>query len=411
MKPRQRFRIVEFLNRTGTTSWRVTGMRANGERIRENFANPKDAQCRQIALESEFFTAPQDTALRATKLTDSQIHLAEAAFNKLLGGGNKAEEADILRAVDNWLTQERPKLAAESPLLDDAVKLFGEWLDATRELRDLSKRNLRIRVNIFAGSVGNHRIADITTEHIEKFLDGRKASAATRDNDKRAVSRFFSWCIERPRRWLKFNPCREIKIAKGEKQPPTILTVDECAKLLRAAEMFKGGALAPYVAVCLFAGVRPEGEAKRLTWESVNLADKEMRLEGKTKAVRVFEIVPMLRNGNSTHAGPDTLLRWLCAYKDKPFHSPNWRRDFGKLKEAIGYGTPTKKNPTLRPWPVDVMRHTAISHYLRLTGSYGQTAEQFGNSEAMIKKHYQGRVSSEDTKKFYAIMPKRGAMK
>ena len=51
------------------------------------------------------------------------------------------------------------------------------------------------------------------------------------------------------------------------------------------------------------------------------------------------------------------------------------------------------------------------SHYFRHTGSYGQTAEQFGNSEAIIKAHYQGRVSSDDTQKFYALRPKKGGRK
>jgi hypothetical protein len=30
----------------------------------------------------------------------------------------------------------------------------------------------------------------------------------------------------------------------------------------------------------------------------------------------------------------------------------------------------------------------AISHFFRKTGSYGPTAEQFGNSESIIKLHY-----------------------
>jgi hypothetical protein len=34
-----------------------------------------------------------------------------------------------------------------------------------------------------------------------------------------------------------------------------------------------------------------------------------------------------------------------------------------------------------------------------------KTAEQFGNSESIIKKHYPGRVSRADTKKFYALRP------
>ena len=60
---------------------------------------------------------------------------------------------------------------------------------------------------------------------------------------------------------------------------------------------------------------------------------------------------------------------------------------------------------------LDVMRHTGCSHYFRKTGSYGQTAEQFGNSEPIIKGHYQGRVSSEDTKKFYALLPRKKGRK
>jgi hypothetical protein len=56
------------------------------------------------------------------------------------------------------------------------------------------------------------------------------------------------------------------------------------------------------------------------------------------------------------------------------------------------------------------MRHTAISHYFRKTGSSGQAAEQFGNSENIIRKHYQARVSTADTKAFYALRPaKKGA--
>jgi len=134
-----------------------------------------------------------------------------------------------------------------------------------------------------------------------------------------------------------------------------------------------------------------------LTWNAVNLNDREIRLEGnqtKTGRARVVSIC-------------DTLLVWLKAHEGEDFFPPNWRRAFDRVKLAAGFGTPDEqdKGLQLRPWPVDVMRHTAISHYFRKTGSYGQTAEQFGNSEAIIKAHYQGRVSSADTKKFYALRP------
>ena len=51
------------------------------------------------------------------------------------------------------------------------------------------------------------------------------------------------------------------------------------------------------------------------------------------------------------------------------------------------------------------MRHTAVSHFFRATGSYGRTAEQFGNSETIIKNHYQGRVSSDEAERFYQLLP------
>ena len=143
-------------------------------------------------------------------------------------------------------------------------------------------------------------------------------------------------------------------------------------------------------------------EASRLAWEQINLKDREIRLEAnqtKTKRLRVIAI-------------HDTLAGWLKAYQGKPLYPVNWRKDFDAIKAAAGFGNPSRLNKmqrqessALKPWPDDVMRHTAISHYFRQTGSYGQTAEQFGNSEAIIKRHYQSRVSSEDTKQFYALTP------
>jgi integrase len=145
----------------------------------------------------------------------------------------------------------------------------------------------------------------------------------------------------------------------------------------------------------VFGGLRPF-EAARLTWEQVNLVDGEIRLKGtqtKTGKGRVVVI-------------EKTLKAWLGRYrKGGEIHRSKYDLELKGLRANIGYGPKTEKNPALKPWVPDVLRHTAISHYFRHTGSYGRTAEQFGNSEGIIKKHYQGRVSSADTKKFYALRP------
>ena len=398
---KQRFKVVPFTNpRTGSISWRVTGRKRDGTRVRENFRDEHSAKCRHVELEAEYLKRETETTIRSTKLTDVQLRLAELAFARL------DDDADLPRAVDYWLQHGRQNaIAGESPRIDDAVKQFAAWLDdeptangnGRCTLREHSRKGLKVRVGIFANSIGNSRVNQITPDTVENFLNKlQDVSPVTRDNYRRAISRFFSWCIQRPRRWTMLNPCKEIRIEKDEKGPPAILSVQQCRDMLKAAER---EGLAPYVALGVFGGLRPF-EISRLTWQAINLKDREIRLEGpqtKTGKPRVVSIC-------------DTLAAWLKAYKDEPIFPSNWRRRFDRVQAAAGYGTPTKKRPDLKPWPVDVMRHTAISHYFRKTGSYGQTAEQFGNSEAIIKNHYQGRVSSEDTAKFYAIRPaKKGA--
>jgi integrase len=395
-------------------SYRVDGYKRDGTRIRENQAEEVKARARQIELETEWLKGEARTEIQATKLTRDQIALAEAAFTRL-GLDN---EIELPTAIDFWIEHGRQQEVAESPRIDDAYQQFCAWLDSC-ELRDLSRKNLRLRVNIFVNSVPNRHVADVTPESVESFLGERDVSAKSKDNDRRAVSRFFTWCIERPRRWATANPRREIRLAKGDDQPPAILTLKQCGDLLRFVERFEGGKLAPYTAVCLFGGLRPF-EAQRLTWDAVNLGDGEIRLEGnqtKTNRPRAVSVCP-------------TLKAWLQRYEGKPFFPQNWRRDFDLAKEAAGLierstakskGTfeKQKKGKTVQArrylnrdraiaWQPDILRHTAISHYFRHTGSYGQTAEQFGNSEAIIKRHYQGRVSREDTKRFYGLLPAKG---
>lgn len=376
----QRFKITEFQNRAGSVSFRVAGYKIDGSRIRENFLDENAARCRQIELETEYLRQPSESTIRATKLTDDQLRLAEQVMRRL--GDDWPYAMD---AVDHWKRAGAKALPVESPRLDEAVDKFLEWVEAS-DIRHYTKQQYRIRVNIFRNSVPNERVSDMTPDDIWAFVDSRKSSAVTKDSDRRVVSRFFSWCMERPRRWVNSNPCHGVKIKQDQKSPPSILSLAECKAILSAAEAHKGGMLAPYAAVCLFGGMRPT-EAARLDWQQVNLNDREILLgqhQTKTKKSRVVKIC-------------STLAAWLKAYKGKPFYPANWRKEFDAVKNMAG----------LKAWTPDAMRHTAISHFFRQSGSYGFTAEQFGNSEAIIKNHYQGRVSSEDTKAFYRLLPAR----
>ncbi len=391
--PKARFKILPYTNpRTGTPSWRVTGTRRNGERIRENFVAADEAQYRHTELESEFHAANGVAALRATRLTDEQVGIAEAAFKRL------EQDADLITAVDHWLRTGKPATIKESPRLDEARQAFADWLETTTELRPKTKDNLRLRVKHFVNRVSNLRVTDVLPDHIEHYLAQLNVTPNSKDAYCRAISSFFSWCMKGKRHWCINNPCYAVEIeglTSDDDREPVVLAVKECEALLRAAEKFENGRLVPYVALCLFGGLRPF-ETARLTWDQVNLTDGEIRLKGTQAKTGKGRIVVICK----------TLKTWLNRYhKAGEIYRSTYDADLKKLRASIGYGSKSEEQPELKPWVPDVLRHTAISHYFRATGSYGRTAEQFGNSESIIKKHYQGRVTSEETKRFYALRP------
>jgi site-specific recombinase XerD len=391
-KSSQRFSVFEFQNRTGSRSWRVSGIKRDGSRVRLNFSDHESARARQIELETEYLRLASDTRHVATKLSDDKLRLAEMAFLKLGDGWER-----LLDAIDHWQRSGAANQSAESPLVDDAIAAFMKWLESPAcDLAEQTKHGYRIRVGMFGNSVANQRVSEITPATIRKYLEKRETQGnrtigkTSLKNDRRAICRFLSWCVEKE--WIATNPAIGPRTKSGGKltgKLPSIFTVDECKALLKAAEKHKNGMLAPYVAVCLFAGLRPDSEAERITWKQVNLADRQINIEPwmtKTGIPRTIAI-------------EDTLHRWLTAYKGKEFYPKGWRRNFDKVKELAG----------IRKWIVDGMRHTAHSHFFRRSGSYGLTAEFFGNSEGIVRKNYVNRVSTQDMERFYSILPRKGA--
>jgi len=57
--------------------------------------------------------------------------------------------------------------------------------------------------------------------------------------------------------------------------------------------------------------------------------------------------------------------------------------------------------------PHDGLRHTAISAFISSGKNFSEAADEFGNSEPIIRKHYLKRMSLEESKEFYAIYPKK----
>ncbi len=138
-------------------------------------------------------------------------------------------------------------------------------------------------------------------------------------------------------------------------------------------------ALAPYIAIAAFAGIRPT-EATRLTWGDINLEDgciSVRRTASKTGGTRHVEIHP-------------TLHSWLLPLRPaaRPPRELIFRpgspliRRLRAVRRRAGFGASN-------PWPEDALRHSYASYYLKDGGSLERLQLNMGHaSSALIYARY-----------------------
>jgi len=77
-----------------------------------------------------------------------------------------------------------------------------------------------------------------------------------------------------------------------------------------------------------------------------------------------------------------------------------------------GFGRPgteteeeKKSNVTLKPWPLNALRHSFGSYWLAKFKDTAALALQMGNSPQIIFAHYRELVSPDDAKQFWSMKP------
>jgi integrase len=392
------FRIVEFTNPSGGTAYRVTGMRTvEGLRVqvRENYKTAAEALGRKQALEIEATNQPKrESSIVITRLTDMQVAAAEAAF-KILNGKS------IIAAAQFYVDNYRDPLASK-PLFEAVDEFIKE--KTAEGLRPDAIRGLKGRTGWLVKRLPLTRsVAEVTTAELRALLLRPNVSQRTRLNDRLVWFNFFGWCVGR--KYCPVNPVADIKPFDSDETEPQVLTLDECRRLLEVARQFKNGVCLPYVALSLFAGMRPDKELKRLDWSAIDLDEKLIKVSGKVAKLRGRRNVEM----------SDNLVEILKPFKGKPIKHANHLKDFRRVKELCGWDGKTEiecvvkqldgtmKKMKLRPWPQDVMRHTAISMHLAKYQHEGKTAAWAGNSPDIIQRHYKGLVRQTDSEVFWCL--------
>lgn len=377
-----KFAVSSFENRNGDTSWRVDG-RLHGVRIRKNFKTREEAAAEKATLEIKALQTSAGLRQIATALTEDQVREAEALFQRMAG---KARTLSFYVdfALEHYREPERQKLltdamadyvAAKEHEFDQQHICYPQLKRITWDLQRLEKH--------FKGKT----VAEITVSGIVTFLESRRPSMKTFNNQRGVLGTFFKFCFHRG--WVTENPVLKVphyRIRQRRGMAKT-LTAEQAEALMRHFEALEGGRWVPYFALCLFAGIRPgvpDGEITKLKAEDVNLDTGIIHISAEVSKVREPRRITIQPN----------LAAWLRAFplSKFPIVVGNFQKRRAEFKDQFHLTH-------------DVLRHTFISMFVGKFRSIGEAAIQAGNSESIIRRHYLDMKSQEEAERFFGISP------
>jgi integrase len=382
------FAVSRFENRNGATSWRVSGTLA-GVRIRKNFPSREEAAAEKSTLELRAAQASSGQHVVATSLTIDQVREAESAFRRLASG-----TPSLTFYLDYALThyrapdRDQPLAAAVAEYLASKGRESDQHLISACQVNNIRKELALLQAHHPAGSV-----AQLTAVQLKAFCERGKPSLKSQNNRRGILGTFFKFAFQRD--WIAQNPVDKVphhRIAHRRGSAPT-LTAKQAAALMAHVEAQQGGALVPYFALCLFAGIRPcvrSGEILKLRPEHVRLETGVIHIEPEVSKVRMKRNVTIQPN----------LAVWLRAYPLDKFPiiiQANFQNVRARIAKDFGLSH-------------DIMRHTFISMHVAKFRSMGEAALQAGNSESIIRKHYLDLKTLAEADEFFSIMPKVQAM-
>ena len=271
-----------------------------------------------------------------------------------------------------------PERMAGSVTLETAINAL---LIAKRlaNLRPQYVKSLRAYLGQFSRGREETLVTAVDVFMLEDWFAKRSECLSAMASNIGRLSALFAFCERRG--WVNKNPCRMLERPRVERKAPKILTSEQAGKLI-AAVRERRPHMAPFFALAMFAGVRPD-EVSRLSWKSLDLDRGLLTIDASASKVRRRRLVylepaavALLRLGGRLPVSRATRRRYqsfACA--------------------VLGF----------EEWSQDLLRHTAASYLLALHRDAGKVAFGLGNSPGILMRHYSELVGAEDATKFWAV--------
>ena len=247
----------------------------------------------------------------------------------------------------------------------------------TRAFRKNTIKQARSNLNQLASKYGALDTNTITPTHLEQWFAQRKWTRSTIDGVIAKIGPFFTWCVREG--YCESNPCKAVKRPQSDDSPPAIFTPSEARKLLLTAFKTDPGMI-PYLAIGLFAGVRPM-EIERLTWDDIS--EHYIEIKAANAKTRKRRLVSLSSN----------LKGWLRLGGELP--PINKPKRLSRILQKAGL-----------EWKPDIMRHSYASYHLAFHQSADKTALEMGHRDTqMLFRHYRELVIKEEAQAYWKIEP------
>lgn len=306
----------------------------------------------------------------------------------------KLDGASLSHAVDGYLTS---VASVKRKDLSEAV----EELIAADEPRTLAKDGQRAQLSAkyaynraiilrrFGGAFPNTAVSDLGKEHLETFIRSlEEFSAKSRNHHRAAIRQFVAWAVRKDyissaHRLGDADGMRPELANNGEIE---FYTPKEFRALLEAAE----GPMQAMVAIGGLAGLRT-AELLRLSWKDVWRVPGHVEVtsgKSKTRQRRLVEVNAALSAWLEPFRG---LTGPIC-----PQTESVWQKESVDLCELAKV---TRKGNGLR--------HSYCTYHFAMHGNENATAQQAGNSPAMIHSHYKGLATKTEAEAWFAVAPQQ----
>lgn len=267
-------------------------------------------------------------------------------------------------------------------------------------LRERSVRDLKNRLEIFEQTFGERAVKEISKTEIETWLRDLKAvsdksaeglSARTKKNYLITVRTFFNYAISEGFRGGE-NPASKISTPKIDWQAPSILTVEEAQKLLKAAQTEQKGVLLASVVVGLFAGVR-SNEIMRLDWSAIDLDEKILTIGSEIAKKRRLRVIEL----------SDNCVAWLRTVPKRSgrLAPGKYTVRWAEFVKAAGF-------PDWGENRSNAMRHSFGSYHYALHSDSAKTAAMLGHkaNDQVLFDSYRSLARKKDAESYFGIVPR-----